>query len=116
MKKSPRAPTTQRAVRHVPNSKSPAAEAGASILPKSPAKLTVPTADDLPEDSYARDTMLEARGCCVPPPNPPIIVIEISDHKPGITAIPIKPIETQAFPPSNIQNSPICSAKNPAGI
>ena len=60
--------------------------------------------------------MLEARGCCVPPPSPPIMVIEISDQKPGITDIPIKPMETQIFPPSNIQNSPICSAKNPAGI
>ena len=50
------------------------------------------------------------------PPKPQIMVIEISDQKPGIIAIPIKPIETQAFPPSNIQNSPICSAKKPAGI
>ena len=51
MKKRPRAPTIHREVRHVPNSRSPAAAAGASILPKSPAKFTVPTADDLPEDS-----------------------------------------------------------------
>ena len=39
------------------------AKAGATILPRSPEKLTVPTAFDTPRSSYARDTILEPSGC-----------------------------------------------------
>ncbi len=41
----------------------PATIGGAIILPRSPAKFTVPTAVERPLSSYARETILDASGC-----------------------------------------------------
>ena len=89
--------------------------AGAIIFPKSPEKFTVPTAAERPESLYALETILEANGCCVPPPRPPIIANTNSNQNPFDIPIPINPAEAHKLPVTSIQNSPKYSAKKPAG-
>jgi len=60
--------------------------------------------------------MLEASGCCIPPPKPAIPEATRSTTNTGDAAIPTSPADTQMLPNTSIQNSPTLSARNPAGI
>ena len=59
--------------------------------------------------------MLEASGCCVPPPSPPMPDATTSAQNTGDSAIAISPTVTHTLPMISSQNSPMLSARNPAG-
>ena len=61
------------------------------------------------------DTMLDASGCWVPPPRPPMPDVITRITKTWDRAIATSPADTHTFPRISIQNSPADSASRPAG-
>ena len=59
--------------------------------------------------------MLDASGCCVPPPSPPTPDAITRIMKTWESAIATSPADTHTLPSISIQNSPADSASSPAG-